>query len=129
MSSRQNPKSYELSITQAQGYVHAVVTGTNSAESNLGYFDELLRECIAKGYRRVLIEERLVGPRLSTTDVFNLASTMSGRASGLFDAVAYVDVNAKSESNAKFGENVAVNRGVRVKAFRTVEEAVQWLRP
>jgi hypothetical protein len=42
-------------------------------------------------------------------------------------AIAYVDVNAQGPL-MKFAEDVAVNRGVRVRVFGTVAEAERWLR-
>ena len=121
-------KSYKLTVDQKAGYVHAVASGPNTVENITGYLEELLAICLARGHRRVLVEERLAGPRLGLTDVFQIASTMSDRALGLFEAVAFVDVNAVNERNLKFGENVAINRGLRACMFRTVEEAASWLR-
>jgi hypothetical protein len=96
-------------------------------ENMRNYLEELVRDCEARGCRRVLIEERLDGPRLGAVDVYDLASTISERALGRFEAIAFVDVNAENDSNIKFGENVAVNRGLRAKMFRSVEEAEKWL--
>ena len=121
-------KSYKLTFTEKFGYVHAVATGENSVENMKGYLEELVRECATRGDRRVLVEERFVGPRLGMVDIFDLASTISDRARGLFEAIAYVDINAENDLNAKFGENVAVNRGLRVRVFRTVEDAASWLK-
>lgn len=121
-------KSYTLKLAQKPGYVHAVAAGKNSVENMHAYLEDLVRECAARGDRRVLIEERLVGPRLGMVDVFDLASAVSERARGLFEAIAYVDVNAENDLNAKFGENVAVNRGLRVRVFRKVEDAAEWLK-
>ena len=121
-------KPYTLNFTQKPGYVHAVATGKNSVENMHAYLEELVRECAARGDRRVLIEERLVGPRLGMVDVFDLASAVSERARGLFEAIAYVDINAENDLNIKFGENVAVNRGLRVRVFRKIEDAAEWLK-
>ena len=121
-------KSYKLTFTEKFGYVHAVATGENSVENMKGYLEELVRECATRGDRRVLVEERFVGPRLGMVDIFDLASAISERARGLFEAIAYVDINAENDLNAKFGENVAVNRGLRVRVFRTVEDAASWLK-
>jgi len=121
-------KSYNLTVTEKPGYVHAVASGPNTVDNMTAYLEELLGECIAQGHRRVLIEERLVGQRVRMTDVFELASVMSDRVHGLFDAIAFVDVNAIDNLNLKFGEDVVVNRGLRAKMFRTVEEAENWLR-
>jgi hypothetical protein len=41
--------------------------------------------------------------------------------------VAFVDVNAESRGNTKFGEDIAVNRGLNVGVFQTVAAAEAWL--
>jgi hypothetical protein len=117
-------KSYKVTLTQKLGYVHAVATGENSVENMKAYLEDLVRECAARGDRRVLVEERFVGPRLGMVDIFDLASAISESARGLFEAIAYVD----NDLNAKFGENVAVNRGLRVRVFRTIDDAASWLK-
>jgi hypothetical protein len=118
--------SYTLTITQRPTYLHAIVTGPNTKESVAGYLEEILRECTARDCPRVLIEERLEGPRLGTLGVFQIASEGSGRALGCFEAIAYVDVNAKGDL-MKFAETVAVNRGLPVMVFSTVGDAEKWL--
>jgi hypothetical protein len=90
------------------------------------YLQEVHRECLDAGYLRVLIEERLDGPRLGATDVFDVAAGGSGRAAGVFQAIAYVDANA-SGTMMKFAETVAVNRGVPVRLFAAVADAEAWL--
>jgi len=118
--------TYQLRFDQKPGYLHAVVTGKNSRESVLRYVEEVGRECAARGCVRVLIEERLEGPRLGTTDIFRIATQGSQRARGALEALAFVDVNAESRS-MDFAETVAVNRGVPVRVFSTVDDAVSWL--
>ena len=120
---------YRLTIKQKVGYVHAIVTGQNSAENMKDYLEELLRECTARGYCNVLIEERLVGPRLGMYDIFQLASTMGERARGAVEAVAYVDVNAETDRSTKFAEDVVVNRGLKARMSGSVEDAAEWLKP
>lgn len=118
--------TYQLSIEQKPAYLHATVTGENTKENILGYIAELLEVCRARGCFRVLIEERLDGPRLDICDVFEIASEGSGRASGTMKAIAYVDVHAVGDM-MKFAENVAVNRGLPLAIFPTVAEAEKWL--
>jgi hypothetical protein len=118
--------SYKLTFTQKPGYLHAVVTGENSEEMVMRYLEELQRECAARNCRRLLIEERLEGPRLGTTSVFEIASEASERAQGQFNAIAYVDVNADGD-RMKFAETVAVNRGHPVRVFSSVRDAESWL--
>jgi hypothetical protein len=118
--------SYELSIEERPGYLHAVVTGVNSKENVVRYLDDIRRECAARSCSRVLIEENLKGPRLDILDVFDIASSARERATTPLPVVAYVDVNATSDL-MKFAEDVAVNRGIDVRVFSSVADAAQWL--
>ncbi len=118
--------SYEIAVDEKSGYLHAIVTGQNSVESVMRYMEDLHRECAARGCFRVLIEERLVGPRLGTPDIFRIASEGSGKSRGVFTAIAYVDVHAEGDL-MKFAETVSVNRGLPVAVFSSVSEAERWL--
>ena len=118
--------TYQLTIHQKPSYLHAIVTGPNSRENVQGYLQELRNECIARRCFRVLVEERLEGPRIGAMDVFKIAAEGSSKASGTFQAIAYVDVNADG-GWMKFAETVAVNRGMPLVVFPTVAEAEQWL--
>jgi hypothetical protein len=87
--------SYQLTVVEKPAYLHAGVTGRNTKENVAGYLDDLLRECLSRGFSKVLIEERLEGPRLGTSDVFAIVSQASARTLGKMRAIAYVDVNAE----------------------------------
>jgi hypothetical protein len=115
-----------VSFDHRSAYLYVLVTGENTKENVASYLQDVQRECLAGGCLRVLIEERLVGPRLGATDVFDVAAGGSGRAVGAFQAIAYVDVNA-SGTMMKFAETVAVNRGVPVRLFAAVADAEAWL--
>ncbi|HXZ25219.1 MAG TPA: hypothetical protein VEI24_03275 [Nitrospiria bacterium] len=119
--------SYTLTITPKPGYLHAVVTGRNSLENVKGYLADIQRACAARNCYRILIEERLEGPRLGIMDVFRIASEGSRIAHEPFKAIAYVDVFAKGDL-MKFAETVAVNRAMPVRVFSSVIEAERWLR-
>ena len=118
--------SYRLTMTDKPEYLHAIVTGMNSRENVEHYLDDIRRECLARGYSRVLIEECLEGPRLGTMDVFQIAAEGSKDGFGYFKAIAYVDVNAEGDL-MQFAENVAFNRGLPVRTFSSVTDAEQWL--
>jgi len=117
---------YKVTFMLKPTYLHAVVTGENSEENVSGYLEEILRECKARDCHRLLIEERLEGPRLGTMSVFQIASQGAGRARGQFEAIAYVDLNAKGDL-MKFAETVAFNRSLPVSVFSSVSEAEKWL--
>ena len=118
--------TYKLTITPKPAYLHAIVTGVNSRENVERYLNEVMHECIAQNCTRLLIEERLEGPRLGTADVFQIAKNGSHQARGIFDAIAYVDVNAEGEL-MEFARTVANNYLLPVRLFTSVHEAEQWL--
>ena len=118
--------SYQLKIEQKANYLHVTVTGQNSKENVAAYLAELRSECIARGVFRVLIEERLEGPRLRTLDVFEIIFKGSKQALGMYTAIAYVDLNAEGDL-MKFAQTAAVNRGIPVSMFSSVADAEQWL--
>ena len=118
--------AYQLSVNQRSTYLHIIITGRNSRETVTQYLEELRKECIARNCFRVLIEERLEGPRLGTIDVFRIVSEESKKTAALLDAIAYVDVNAEGNL-MQFAETVAVNRGVRMTLFSCVADAEKWL--
>ena len=117
---------YTVTFIQKPMYLHAIVTGVNSKENVIGYLNDIRRECIDRGCARLLIEERLEGPRLGTTAVFQIAVDGTTRAQGLFQAIAYVDVNAEGDL-MKFAEVVADNRALRIAVFSSVSDAEKWL--
>jgi hypothetical protein len=119
--------TYKVTFDQNSGYLHAVATGTNSKENVMGYLADILHECMSRDCFRVLIEERLDGPRLNMTDVYEIASQGPSRAAGRRPVIAYVDVNATSTSTMKFAEDVAVNRGNILRVFPSVADARRWL--
>jgi len=118
--------TYELTINQEPGYLHIIATGQNSRENTLRYLEEVLRECKARNCSRVLIEERLEGPRLNTADVFLIVSEISSKGVGVFKAIAFVDVSADRDLT-HFAETVAVNRMLPVTVFSSVAKARKWL--
>jgi len=118
--------SYQIKIIEKPSYLHVIVTGANTMENVVGYLKDLLRECESRQCYNVLIEEHLMGRRLETWDVYQIASDSSAQARGVFRNVAYVDVNSAGDL-MKFAETVANNRGVPMTVFNTVAEAEQWL--
>jgi hypothetical protein len=116
-----------MSIEAKPGYLHFIVTGDNTRENVVRYMEEVVRECTLRQCFRALVEERLEGARLGTLDVFEMVSAGSNRFLRTLQAMAYVDVNARSQEMMQFAENVAVNRAFPVRVFPTVVAAERWL--
>ena len=119
--------TYRLTINHKPSYLHAVITGVNNEQNVRHYLQDILRECKARNCRKVLIEERLDGPRLGISSVFGIASEESLQALGYFTAVAYVDANIGDNDLMKFAETVARNRALPAKVFFSVGDAEKWL--
>ena len=118
--------AYELTITPNKDWLHATVTGQNTIGNVDGYIGEVSQACRDAGCGKLLIEERLEGPRLGTLDVFKVVSKRAEKSRGNFMTIAFVDVNAEGDL-MDFAETVAKNRGSRMKVFSTVAEAEDWL--
>jgi hypothetical protein len=117
---------YQISFERKSAYLHVTVRGENTKENVVAYLKEIREACRRSDCFRVLIEERLEGPRLDVMDVFAIASEGSMDALGVYEAIAYVDVNAGELMG--FAETVAVNRGMPVAVFQSVTDAELWLR-
>ena len=118
--------SYALTLHHEPVFLHAIVTGVNSKENVVRYLEEVQRECMTRGYTRVLIEEHFKGPRLDTLSVFQVAARGSSGIKHSFEAIAYVDANAEGDL-MEFAETVAVNRDLPVAVFASVKDAKNWL--
>ena len=118
--------AYKLKIIPNPSYLHVIVTGTNSAATVTAYFDEIRRECRSRNYFRILIEERLKGPRLKLFDIFKILHDESIESKGFFKTIAYVDVKG-TDDLMKFMENVASNRLLPMFTFSTVDKARKWI--
>lgn len=119
--------SFDVSFERRRDYLCARVSGTNSAETVLGYMGAIKAKCEEEDCFSVLIEEKLDGPRLDEMQIFTLISDGSPDALGFFDALAYVD-EQQDFDRVRFAETVAVNRGIPVAVFQSVPDAENWLR-
>lgn len=117
----------EVTCQQHEDYIHAMVTGKNTPEAVVQYMQDIQNECERRDCYRVLIEEKLTGPRLGVIEIFDLVATGSRSAVGVFEALAYVDTNTDTPDMTEFAETVAVNRGIPVAVFASVDDARNWL--
>ncbi len=116
----------KITVIKKPDYVHFIVTGENTAENTLRYLQDIYEECATHHYQKILIEEHLEGQRLTTMDIYDIASKASKNYLGFFKAIAYVNPLTEKKTVA-FIENLCVNRSLPLHAFLTVEEAEKWL--
>ena len=117
--------SYEIRFVQMETYLHVVVEGSNNRENVIAYIADVSRECNQRQCFRLLIEERLEGPRLGTLDVIAIISQGNIKELEKFEAIAYVDVFGGTFID--FVEGVALHRGIYMAIFRSVNEAERWI--
>ncbi|MGI9270701.1 MAG: hypothetical protein ACR2QT_02930 [Woeseiaceae bacterium] len=118
-------EEYSVEFEQRVDYLHARVTGENNAATVERYLRDIVEECQRVACFKVLIDEQLEGPRLSTIDVFSVVSDGAMKSVGMLRAIAFVD--EKMGEMADFAETVAVNRGMPVRSFRSIADAESWL--
>src|SRR5690349_16215953 len=117
---------YTLTIDPKGSYLHAVVRGPNDRATVLAYFAEVREACTKRDCYRVLVEERLEGPRFPPEVLLPLMAEVAGSAGATFGALAYVDVMAVTDAVLRLASQV-VQPGARVRVFDTVAEAEAWL--
>ena len=118
---------HSLAVESKGSFLHCVVRGENGRETVLAYFQEIRDACRIRDCYRVLVEERLDGPRLPPDQLFGLMAEVAAMAGATFEALAYVDVHAATDTIARFAGQV-VEPGAAVGVFATVDEAERWLR-
>jgi hypothetical protein len=120
--------SYTLHVEPRNTYLYITVTGENSLDTVSHYLAEIHDWCLLHDCPNVLLVENLSGPGLRTSSIYELVSAKSAQAARVVGRMAYVDINpAHDLEEMKFAENVAVNRGITVRVFATVQEAQAWL--
>ena len=117
----------QVSVDDAGQYLHVCVTGAQRGAAG-SHWDQVWVACRGSGQDRFLIEERLPGPRLGTLELFETASAWAQRPWPAGHHIAYVDAAGRLDESARhFVETVARNRGLNVRCFSVLQEAVGWL--
>ena len=96
-----------------------------SLEEVMAYGSALIEQCLTHQLTRVLCDERALEYRLNTLDTYALATWISEQVPHLA-RIALVSAPAAA-ADAQFWENVAVNRGLTVRAFQDPAAAEHWL--
>ncbi len=119
---------YTFSAKRERGYVHVVVEGDNTPANVRRYLSEVLNASQEYRCDRVIIEENLRGPSLSTLDIFDIVAKASEDPKTLRLKIAYIDLNREHDAGSlRFAETVAVNRVINVRKFSNLTEAERWL--
>ena len=122
------PEPYTLRIEQKKGYLHARITGANTAEVTRAYVLDLIDACRRAKCPAVLVEENLDGPRMGAGELYVIVHDLHAEFRSAIQIAAFVDVNPmRSDANMRFVEDASNNRGAAVAGFPTVAQAEAWL--
>ena len=104
-------------------------TGTRSLETVLAMSKDILKVCVEKRVKKVLMDVRAMEGRLSTLDAYEIPDKHfpKMRDRSVITHLAIIDLK-EYEGSYRFFETVAVNRGFMVRIFSDVDKALEWLR-
>ncbi len=109
--------------------VYVEATGKRDLETVLGITKRTIEICEEKNIQKALVDVRKLEGKLRTSDSFSVPAEHFEklRYRSVLQQAAVVDLKENIEAYSFF-ENVAVNRGYRLKFFNSVEEALEWLK-
>lgn len=116
--------AYQLSFEYRQGYLFIIMTGQESYDAAVQFWQDLSAKARAEQLTRFMIIDQVKG-RLDTSEHFYISTLVARLFAG--KVIAYVDPKAETFENNQFGETVVTNRGVVAKVFHTETEAEVWL--
>ncbi len=121
------PVANEFSVDGTVLFVH--VTGTVNSDEELEQNTALiLQHMLSAGCTRILADDRNLQVNLNTLDIFSAATT-DAQAIRRFPAEKFgVILPPELLSDAQFYENVAHNRGFKIRFFFDEEEARNWIK-
>jgi hypothetical protein len=125
--------SIQLEILPEPGLLKVIATGKFSLKEAERTFLEILEAILLHKSGKALVDGRTLAGKPATIERFlygkfaaNSVAMYKARGLSPFTAFAYV-LKIPVLDPRRFGETVAVNRGMRVKVFDNVEDAFAWL--
>ena len=118
--------SIKYNIENKENYLLVEASGFDeSLEEVMQYGAAIIQKAVKLNTTRVLCDERELEYRLNTIDTFKSAEFIAEQAPSI--ARLGLVCNPKNFEDADFWENVAVNRGLKIKFFTDLEEAKHWV--
>ena len=118
---------YKIEFREEKEILIVEFSGYRTLEDSLELWDIVANESKTRNKRKLLLISHLSGdfPQL---DAYRSAEALANKLNRIVSKIAYADLSEKSYTGVKFGELVAVNRGIRGVVFRSVEEALSYLK-
>ena len=118
-------KTYQLTFEERDNYLYAHLTGQDSFGASLSYWNKIADKVTELAATRLLIHEDLIG-NVTEAEIFDVVADLLG--SGLVGIrIALFDANSNDTPLNALGQLMANNRGGKVKLFKTLDAAQQWI--
>lgn len=119
---------YEIGIDERRGIAEIRLFREMAHSAHLRARRELLESCRTRGIRKILVDAADLTATPTAMDLFEFGAGWSDIAKGGALTVAGIAPrDAGAREQWRFGETVAMNRGLVTRAFDTVENARAWL--
>jgi hypothetical protein len=118
---------HNIRVISVKDFVRTDVTGNIDLAASKQILKEIASVCTPDANHHVLIDYRKAHTRLTLTEVFQMASSLSEIGLGIHNRLAILAPPVVDFDRAGFFETVARNRGFQVRAFRDFEQAFDWL--
>ena len=115
-----------VKIIHTKDFIKTTATGVLDFEASKQSILDIASQITQPGEYDVLMDNRAAEATLSTTDLYELGQSLAEHPA-LHQSKMGILVPERAMEQAAFFENVAANRGVRIKAFTNFEEAITWL--
>lgn len=116
--------TYTVELTEDKTYVRVVFADAMVREEHEQGRDEAIRALADNGWDRLLVDARRIDAKMSVLDDFEF--TQENRST-LLQSVRIAVIHRVDETGRfRFIEDVAVNRGVKMRVFSNPEEAIDW---
>ena len=119
---------FKIVFLENDGIVHVTYSGTVAKDDHYSALKEALELCANKKSTKLLVDfSKLNEAKLSTLDAFSLAEHISTIKPVMHIAHVYTK-QRKYHENIKFASSVETNRGKITGEFKSIKEALTWLR-
>ena len=117
---------YDIQFREERGYLRVTALGTASLVDNVDLGKKILKKCGERGFDRVLVDVRDLGPPTTITEAFELGQEVAPLAIGMLKKAALLHGENRLELE-RFFQTTMHNRGINLCAFMREDKALNWL--
>ena len=126
------PTDYTIEIKEDRDIIIARASGEWELQTDHKMNREIIEMIDMSGSRKVLVDIRELHFNLPIVQIFERAQEIkeqrrTQKTTSDKVAIVYPPANEKIEEDFKFFETVARNRGLPYRAFKDMEDALEWL--